>query len=267
MVPEILQNTFMVRAFIAGIVVGVTAPTIGVFLVAKRYSLIADSLAHVALAGVALALLLNIYPIYGALAVTLAASLIIEKLRFEQRVPADAALAMFLSGGLALAIVLIAYTRGLGVGLFSILFGSITTVSPTDVWAILVMGAIVAGTVVLLYKEFFYLSFDEETAVVSGIPSRLLNFALAALAAITVTVAIRIIGVLLIGALMVIPVVTAIQVARGFRQTIFLASGFGLLAVIAGLFLAYYLDLPAGGAIVLFALFIFGAVRLSRQAT
>jgi zinc transport system permease protein len=264
MLPEIFQNTFMVRAFIAGIVVSVTAPAIGVFLVAKRYSLIADSLAHVALAGVALSLLLNIYPIYGALAVTLTAALVIEKLRSERRVPADAALAMFLSGGLALAIVLIAYTRGLNVGLFSILFGSITTVSPTDVWAILVMGAAVLAVVLLLYKEFFYLAFDEETAVVSGIPAKYLNFALAALAAITVTVAIRIIGVLLIGALMVIPVVTATQLARSFRQTIFLAVGFGLISVVSGLFLAYYLDLPAGGAIVLFALVIFGVVRLSR---
>lgn len=257
---EILQYDFMQRALLAGVIVGVIAPVIGTFLVAKRYALFADSLAHVSLAGIAIGLLAGINPIIGALGVALAASISMERLRSSRLLSGEMALAMFLSGGLALAIVLIGIGKGFSVDLFSYLFGSITTVQPPDLAIIAGLGLLVLGTVMLLYKELFYLAIDQESAVVSGINTKVLNTLLIALAAVTVVLSIRIVGALLIGALIVIPVATAMQVARSFRGTMLLAVGLSELAVIAGLVAAYYLNTAAGGTIVLAALVIFIAV-------
>lgn len=251
---EIFQYDFMIRAFIAGTVIGIIAPLIGTFLVARRYALIADSLAHVSLAGVAFGLLTGIYPLYSALAVAIIVALIIERLRTRHRLSGDAALAIFLSGGLAVAITLIGLGNGFSVDLFSYLFGSITTVQPVDVWTITVLGVVVIGVLLSLYKELVYISFEEEVATVSGIPTKTLNTILIILTAVTVGLAMRVVGVLLVGALMVIPVVAAMQIARSFKQTIGIASFLGALSVLIGLFVAYYLNIPASGAIVLFAL-------------
>ncbi len=254
---EIFQYSFMVRAFLAGGVIGIIAPLIGVFLVTKRYSLMADSLAHVSLAGVALGLLLGIYPIYTAIAVAIVASLIIERLRSQRQVSGELALAMFLSAGLAIAIVLISFGKGFNIDLLAYLFGSITTVSPQDVGVISILGLNIVLLIGFFYQQLMYLSFDEEAALVSGVPTRFLNTLLMVLTAVTVSVAMRIVGVLLIGALMVIPVVTATQFRKSFRQTIGLAIIFSLISVLVGLFGSFYLDLPAGGAIVVTALGIF----------
>lgn len=252
----------MIRAFLAGILIAVIAPLSGTFLVARRYALIADSLAHVSLAGVAIGLLTGTYPILTALVIAILAAVLIEKLRSSRRVSGDTALAMFLSGGLALAVVLIGLARGFNVDLFSYLFGSITTVRPQDIWVILGLGIVVLATVVLLYKEFLFLSFDDEAAAVSGLPTRALNTIFVILTVVTVVLSMRIVGALLIGALMVIPVVTASQFARSFRQTILIAVVLSLLAVIGGLFVSYYFDLAAGGVIVLLALLLFGFTAL-----
>lgn len=252
----------MIRAFIAGGIVALIAPVIGTFLVAKRYSLMADSLAHVSLAGVALGLLLGIYPVITAILVAVATALIIEYLRTKRGVSGEIALAMFLSGGLSIAIVLIGLGKGFSVDLFSYLFGSITTVSQTDLWVIGSVGIVVLATVVLLYKEFVYIAFDEDAARVSGIPTSMLNMLLMVLTAVTVSLAMRIVGILLIGALMVIPVVTAMQLRKSFAKTIQFAIGYSLLSVFSGLFLSYYLNLAAGGIIVVVALLLFGVTLL-----
>lgn len=262
---ELFTYGFMIRAFSAGAIIGIIAPLIGTFLVARRYSLIADSLSHVALAGVALGLLTGIDPLYTAVAVAVVVALVIEKLRTGRRLSGELALAIFLSGGLAVAITLIGLAHGFRVDLFAYLFGSITTVRTSDVWVISALGIVVLATLSLLYKELFFISFDEEVATVSGTPTKLLNNILIILTAITVGLAMRIVGILLVGALMVIPVVAAMQLARSFKQTILLASGLGLLAVIAGLFIAYYLNIPAGGAIVLFALGILTVTLLGTK--
>lgn len=254
---EIFSYNFMVRAFAAGVAIGVIAPLIGTFLVAKRYSLIADSLAHVSLAGVGLGLLIGINPVLGALGVAVAAAFMIERLRAGGRLSGEMALAMFLSSGLAVAVVLIGVAGGVNADLFSYLFGSITTVRPVDLWIILPLAVIVVGLVVLLYKELAYVSFDDEQAKVSGLPTKLLNQSLVILAAVTVVLSLRIVGGLLIGALMVIPVAAALQLSRSLKQTIGYAIVFGLVAVVVGLFAAFYLNLAAGGAIVLMALLIF----------
>ncbi len=259
---DIFQYSFMVRAFIAGSMIGVIAPLIGTFLVAKRYSLMADSLAHVSLAGVALGLLLGIYPVYTAIAVSIFTSIVIEQLRTKYKVSGEIALAMFLSGGLAIAIVLIGLGKGFSVDLFSYLFGSITTVQTIDLWIIGTLGLIILSVVWLFYKELLYLSFDEEAAQVSGIPTKTLNLVLMILTALTVSLAMRVVGTLLIGALMVIPVVTAMQFRQSFKKTILTAILLSLFSVITGLFASYYFNLAAGGIIVVIALGLFGGSTL-----
>lgn len=254
---ELFTYSFMVRAFAAGIAIGVAAPLIGTFLVAKRYSLIADSLAHVSLAGVALGVLAGINPLLGALAVAIAAAFLIEKLRAGKRVTAEVALAMFLSSGLAMAVVLVGLSNRANIDLMSFLFGSITTVSTQDVWIIGGLAAVVVGVIGLLYRQLAYTAFDEEQAQASGLRVRILNQLLVMLAAITVVLALRVVGGLLIGALTVIPVAAAAQIAKSFTQTVVYAVIIGVASVFVGLIVSYYLNVAAGGSIVLVALLLF----------
>lgn len=255
----------MIRAFIAGGIIGVVAPVIGTFLVAKKYSLMADSLAHVSLAGVALGLLLGVYPVYSAIVVAVVTAVIIEKLRTSRGVSGEVALAMFLSGGLAVAIVLIGLGKGFSVDLFSYLFGSITTVKMSDLVVIGSLSAVVLAAIALMYKELVYISFDEEAAQVSGVPVSTLNILLMVMTAITVSVSMRVVGVLLIGALMVIPVVTAMQLRQSFFKTLASSVVFSLIAVLLGLFASYYLNLASGGTIVVTALLIFFGVAIVKS--
>lgn len=261
---EIFQYSFMVRALLAGVAIGVVAPLIGTFLVAKRYALIADSLAHVSLAGVALGVLLGINPLFGALGTAVAAAYVIERLRAGQRLTAETALAMFLSSGLAIAVVLIGLAKQVNIDLMSFLFGSITTVTTQDIWIISGLAALIITVLALGYRSFMYVAFDESQAQVSGLRTRLLNQTLMFLAALMVVVSLRIVGGLLIGALTVMPVAAASQIAKSFRQTMVLAVLLGLVAVLVGLVLSFYLDLAAGGTIVLTALAIFLLSLLGR---
>lgn len=254
---EILQYDFMVRAFEAGIAIGIVAPLIGMFLVVRRYSLLADTLAHVSFAGVAVGLLLKINPIISAIGLSLIASLGIEHLRNSRRIFGESILALFLSGSLALAVIILSLAKGFNANLFSYLFGNISTVTSTDLNITIVLAITVFFAVVLMYKELFFVSFDEELARASGLPVKYINLAIVMLAAIAVALSIRIVGVLLIGALMVIPVISAMQYRYGFRSTLLLSVLFSVVSVIAGLFAAYYLNLASGGAIVIVALIIF----------
>jgi zinc transport system permease protein len=262
---DFLQYSFIQRAFEAGIIVAIIAPLIGTFLVAKRYSLLADSLSHVALAGVAIGLITGIYPLYMAVITAVIAGFVIERIRSHHLASGDTALAMFISGGLGLAVILISFGQGFNVDLYSYLFGSITTVTTTDVGLILGVGVVIIITILCLYKSLLYVSFDEEAATVSGIKVEWLNNLLMIATAVTVVLAMRIVGVLLIGALMVIPVVTASLLGKSFRRTTLFSIVFSLLAVIGGLIAAYYLNIAAGGAIVVLALIIFGIVSLLRH--
>lgn len=254
---EIFKYDFMIRAFEAGIAIGIVAPLIGMFLVVRRYSLMADTLAHVSLAGVAVGLLFAVNPVFSAIAFSVTAATGIEWLRNSKRVFGESVLALFLSGSLAIAVVILSLAKGFNANLFSYLFGSISTVSPSDVWVTVALAVVVFLNVLLLYKELFFVSFDEEIAEASGLPVRRLNLTMVMLAALAVALSIRIVGVLLIGALMVIPVISAIQYGRGFRTTLFISLTFSLISVIVGLFSSYYLDIASGGAIVLVALGIF----------
>jgi zinc transport system permease protein len=263
---DILSYGFMQRALLAGTMIGIIAPIIGVFLVLRRLSLIADTLSHVALAGVAGGLLLRTYPLAGALVAGLLGAVGIERLRVSGRLFGEAALAIFLSGGFAVAVVLISLARGFNVDLFSYLFGAITAVQPQDLWVILALGLAVLAAVGFLYKELFAITFDEEGARVQGIPVTALNLLLTMLVAVTVVVAMRIVGILLTSALLVIPAITAFRLARNFRSTLWIAVGCSLVSVVAGMTISFYLDIAAGGAIVLAALAIFGVASVLRPA-
>ncbi len=254
---EIFQYDFMVRAFEAGIAIGIIAPLIGMFLVVKRYSLMADTLAHVSFAGVAIGLLLGVNPIFSAIGLSVVSAFGIESLRNSRRIFGESVLALFLSGSLAIAVIVLSLAKGFNANLFSYLFGSISTVSTTDLWVTLALAVVVFLNVVFLYKELFFVSFDTELAEASGLPVKTLNIMMVVLAAVAIALSIRIVGVLLIGALMVIPAVSAMQCGRGFRTTLILSVIFSLLSVIVGLFASYYFDLASGGAIVLVALLIF----------
>lgn len=254
---EIFQYDFMIRAFGAGISIGIVAPLIGMFLVVRRYSLLADTLAHVSLAGVAAGLLLGMNPIITAIGASAAAAIGIERLRDARNLMGESVLALFLSGSLALAVVLLSLSRGFNANLFSYLFGSITTVTPFDLILIAGIGVVVVLLIVLLYKELFAFSLDSDLARVGGLPVGALSISLVVLAAVVVSLSIRIVGVLLIGALMVIPILSAMQFGRGFRDTLLLAVSFSVLAVISGLFLSFYWGIASGGAIVMVSLAIF----------
>lgn len=255
---------FAVRALEAGIMVAIIAPLIGIFLVLRRYSLIADTFAHVSLAGVTLGFLLGWNPMATALGATLISSLGIERLRSAKKVYGESALAIFLSGSLALAVVLASSGRGLNANILSYLFGSIVTVTPSDVAVIAVLAASVAGAVALFYKELVFISFDEESAAVAGIKTRMVNIILIMLAALTVALAIPIVGVLLISALMIIPVLCALQMKQGLAWTIFYAEAVSVCSVIGGILLSFGLDLSTGGAIVL-VMIAFFIVTLFRR--
>jgi len=266
MILDIFQYGFVARGVEAGIMVALTAPLVGIFLVLRRYSLIADTLAHVSLAGVAVGLWLKVNPMITAIAAAVLSSLGIEKLRATKKIYGESALALFLSGSLALAIVLLSLARGFNANLFNYLFGSIVTVTAADVSIIALLGMVVIAAVVAFYKELVYTSFDEEVARVSGIPTRLVNTVLILLAALTVSLSIPIVGVLLIAALMVVPVITALQLKKSFKKTIMYAEAVSVFSVIAGIYVSFYLNLSTGGTIVLIMLALFFAVLAGKPA-
>lgn len=260
----IFHYSFIVRGLEAGLLIGAIAPLIGIFLVLRRYSLIADTLSHVSLAGVAIGLLMKVNPLITALIASTVSSVVIDKLRTSKKIYGESALSIFLSGSLALAIVLIGLAHGFNVDLFSYLFGSIVTVRQSDVYLILALSVIIAIVVLAFYKELVYISFDEEAARVSGIPVRRFNTLFIILAAATIAIAIPIIGILLISALLVLPVVSALQLKKSFFGTLIWAEVISLSSVVGGIISSFYLNVSSGGTIVLIMLAIFGLILLLR---
>ncbi|SHH25345.1 zinc transport system permease protein [Caloranaerobacter azorensis DSM 13643] len=250
---DLLQYGFMQRALIAGIIIGILCPLIGIFVVLRRMSLIGDSLAHVALSGVAAGLLAGVYPLSTALLFSVSAALAIEKLRKSYEDFAELAIAIILSLGISIAVVLISFAKSLNVDLMSYLFGSIITVSKTDVYMVIGLGLVIVIFVKLFYKELLFITFDEEAAKIAGIPIKTINFLFIVLVAMTITVSMRIVGILLVSSMMVMPVATSLQIARSFKQAIFLSVIFAEISVVLGIFISYYLEIASGGTIVLFS--------------
>ncbi|MTI53237.1 metal ABC transporter permease [Geosporobacter ferrireducens] len=262
---EILQYSFMQRALLAGMIIGILCPLIGIFIVLRRMSLIGDSLSHVALAGIAAGILTGIYPLGMALGASVLAALAMEKLRKTYEQYAELAIAIILSAGIGIAVVLISMAKSFNVDLFGYLFGSITTVLPEDLKIISALGLFIIISVALLYKELFYIAFDEEAAVLAGIPVRWINIFFIVVIAATITLSMRIVGVLLVSSLMVIPVATSLQIARSFKQAMIFSLIFAELAVILGIIISFYFELASGGTIVLVAIVILLAVLLGKN--
>jgi zinc transport system permease protein len=247
------ESEFMRLAFAAGAVVGVLAPAVGFFLVQRRQSLIGDGIGHVAFAGVAVGYVLDISPVLTALVASVAGAIGIEWLRSHRRTAGDQALALVFYTGIAAGVVLVSVAGALDVDLFSFLFGSILTVTRTDLAVVAVFGAAALVTLALFYRALAAVVLDEEGARVAGVPIGLLNAAVAALAAVTVAISMRIVGLLLIAALMVLPAIAAERIAWSMRSTLAIAMAIGLVSALGGLTVAYYGDLPPGGTIVLIA--------------
>ena len=248
-----LEVEFMRLALAAGAVVGVLAPAVGFFLVQRRQSLIGDGIGHVAFAGVAAGILLGISPVLTALVAAVLGGVVVELLRSRGGAAGDQALALVFYTGIALGVVLIAKAGALNVNLFQYLFGSILTVTRTDLAVVAGLGAVALFTIALLYRPLAGVVIDEEGARVTGVPIGALNVVIAGLAAVTVALSMRIVGILLVAALMVLPVSAAGRVAWSMRSTFLLSIAIGLVSALAGLTISYYADLPPGGTIVLFA--------------
>jgi zinc transport system permease protein len=258
------ESEFMRLAFGAGAIVGVLAPAVGFFLVQRRQSLVGDGIGHVAFAGVAAGILLDVSPVLTALAFAVVGGIAIELLRSRGGAAGDQALALVFYTGIALGVVLVAQAGALNVNLFQYLFGSILTITRSDLALIAALGAVGVATIALLYRAFAAVIVDEEGARVAGVPIGSLNVALAALAAVTVALSMRVVGILLVAALMVLPVSAAGRLAWSMRSTLVLSMAIGLGSALSGLTVSYYADMPPGGTIVLVAATVYlGALGLS----
>lgn len=257
-----LDLEFMRLAFASGIIVGLLAPAVGFFLVQRRMSLIGDGIGHVAFAGVAGSFLLGISPLAGALVASVAGAVGVEWLRGRRKAAGDQALALLFYTGIAAGVVLVSAAGALNANLFAYLFGSILTVTPSDLVAVACLGVAALVVVGVLYRSLVAAALDEEAARVSGVPVATLNVLLAALAGVTIAVSMRVVGILLIAALMVLPVTAASRIAWSIRSTMLLAMAIGVASVLAGLTISYYANLAPGGAIVLVAAGAFVTVSL-----
>lgn len=254
---EMLSYDFMQRAFIAGLFIATLASISGTFVVLRRYSLMSETLAHSALVGVAVGLVAGYNPLWIAVAFSILSAWLIEYLRTTFAIYSDAVLSIILSGSLALAVIIVSLGGEFNNSLFSYLFGSILSVSNEDVYTIAGFGTLSLFFLLLFSKELYFIAYDEEVAKTSGIKVKFLNFLLVTVVAIIIALSIRVVGSLLIGALMVIPTVAALQYRVGFRKTIFLSLFFGLFSVIFGMSLSYYFSLPSGATIVLSVILVF----------
>ncbi|MFF0742436.1 metal ABC transporter permease [Streptomyces sp. NPDC004111] len=260
---EIFSTPFMQRALIAAVLVGITAPAIGIYLVQRRQSLMGDGIGHVAMTGVGLGFLLSASPVWTATAVAVAGSVIMELIRWYGKTRGDIALAMLFYGGMAGGVLLINLApTGSNANLSSYLFGSLSTVSAEDVTAICLLAGFVVLVTMGLRRQLFAVSQDEEFARVTGLPVRALNLLVAVTAAVTVTVAMRVVGLLLVSALMVVPVAAAQQISRSFTVTFVLAVTIGTAVTLAGTLTSYQYDVPPGATIVLLAIGVFVVLTL-----
>lgn len=263
MLSDIIQFDFLRNTFITGLLIGIIAPLLGSFIVVRRLSLIADALSHVTLAGIAFGLLVEkrlpaiaVSPLYGGMAFSVLGSIFIEKLRSVYQSFQELAIPIILSGGVGLSVIFISLANGFNTELFNYLFGSVSAVSYKDLYTILGITVFVLLVIVLFYKELLTLSFDEEHATVSGIHAKRIHLLFIILTALVIAASIRIVGVLLVSALMTLPVASSMRIAKGFKQTVGLAIAFGELAVILGLVSGYYFSIPPGGTIVVISIVI-----------
>jgi zinc transport system permease protein len=261
---EIFELGFIQRALIAGIAISILCSIIGLFLVLRRQSLFGDSLAHMAFGGIAVGIYTNTYPLWTAFIASILAALGISKLQHSSNIPADSAVAIMLTAGLAIGILLLSFTGGFSVDLFSFLFGNILLVSFEDTLLISLLTALVFLSVVIFFKKFLYITFDEQQAEVSGLQVQRLNYFFIVLASLTVIASMRLVGILLISSLTVIPNITAMMFGAGFKRTLLISILISATSVVSGIFLSYMLNSAPSGTIALISISLFLFVYIAK---
>lgn len=251
MVFDLIQYGFMQRALISAIAISIICSIVGLFLVLKRHSLFGDALAHVAFGGISLGLFIGVYPLWTAYIVAILSAVGVNKLRESTKIPPDSSIAVLLTSGLAIGVILISISGGFTLNLFSLLFGNILLVSNDDLIMIMITAAIVIPVIYILYKKLILIIFDENQAKVSGLNVTWINTLFIILASITIIASIRLVGVLLISSLIVIPNITALMLGKGFKKTMFLSCAMSVFSVVFGIVISYYSNLVPSGTIVL----------------
>lgn len=261
MVFDILTYGFMQKALLSGIVVSALCSLMGTFLVLRRYALFGDGIAHVAFGGISLGLFLNVFPLWTAFLLSIIGGLGLQKLRTSTKISGDAATAVILVSGLAFGVLLISASGGFSTDIFSFLFGSILLVSVEDTILIITIGAGIIGILLVLHKQFLHLSFNEEQAKVAGYNVTLLNYLFVVLAAVMVVLSMRLVGILLISALVVIPNITAMLFGKSFKVTMGIAVSIAVFSTAMGIFVSYAFNLAPSGSIVMIAVsFLLGTL-------
>src|SRR5699024_1922811 len=262
MLLDLLHFDFLRHTFLTGLLIGIIAPLLGSFLVVRRLSLLADALSHVTLAGIAFGLFIEkqflfaFSPLYAGMGFSIVGAVLIEKLRSLYKAYQEIGIPIILSGGVGLSVIFIALAHGFNTDLFVFLFGSVSVVTVNDLYLISAISILVILAIVLFYKELLTLSLDEEHATVSGIHSKRIHFLFIVLTALVIAASIRIVGVLLVSALMTLPVAAAMRLAKSFKQLIFLSIVLAEFSVITGLISGYYANIPPGGTIVVISIIV-----------
>ena len=256
----------MQHALISGAAISLVCSVVGLFLVLRRHSLFGDAMSHVAFGGIAIGLFTKVYPIWTAFIVSVLAAIGITKLREFTKIPADSAVALLLSSGLAVGVVLISLSNGFTLDLYSFLFGSILLISIQDMVTSIALCAAVLIVISIVYRKLMYITFDEEQAKVSGLDVGKLNYLFVVLASITVITSIRLVGVLLISSLIVIPNITAMMFGKGFKKTALISALVGVFSVLSGITISYVTNLAPGGTIVLISIGTFLATVASKYS-
>lgn len=263
---EILSYSFIQKGLVAGIAIAIICSLLGVFLVLRRYSLFGDAVAHMAFGGISVGMLVGVYPLWTAFAVSVLGALGITKLRKSTKISGDAAIAVLLVSGLGVGVLLISATDGFRVDLFSFLFGSILLISTEDTLLILGISAGIVAALTVLRKQLLHMTFDEEQAKVSGLNIDRLNYIFVVLASITVITSMRLVGILLISALIVLPNITSMMFGKGFKKTVIISMSISVFSVVSGIILSYYLDLAPSGAIVMITVAILVGTLIAKYA-
>ena len=255
MIPELLQYSFMQKALLVGLLIAIITPLIGLTVVLKRLSMIGDSLSHSSLAGVAAGLVTGINPVLGAIVFAVIAAFAIERVRKIFKSYSELAIAIIMSTGIGLAGILSGFITN-AADFNSFLFGSIVATSNYEILFVCILGILVVASVVILYRELMYIAFDEECAGLAGIPVGAINFLFTILTAVTVSVSARTVGTLVVSSLLVLPVASAMQIAKSYRGTTILSLIYAVISTMAGLVISFYGDLRPGGTIVIISVII-----------
>ena len=263
---ELLKYGFVQRAIISGLFTAFLCSTLGIFLVLRKLSLIGDGLAHVTLTGVALGLLLKIYPLYVSIPITLISSYGILKIKEKTKLSGDAAIGVISSAGIAMGIIIASIAGGFNVDLFSFLFGNILTISEKEMYLSIGLSLFVMAVIFFYYHQILSITFDEELAKVTGVNTKKINTIIIFLTALTVVISMKIVGIILVSSFLILPGISALQIAKSFKSAILISCLFGFLSVLFGIIISFIINIPSGATIVLTSLcfFIFSIIARSR---